>query len=135
MIHRLAQAGCSHDLVTLGVPLPELVGLKFQFASVLPPSLLTGPKPQSFCGRLLGGRWQAASAFLMFTSSQVLLPLIWRHTLGTATQSRAAAAWDQLLLPHQTMSVWDGRAAPLLRTVWDVAKSHGKWGRQQHLTP
>lgn len=98
MIQRLAQAGCSRDLVTLGVPLPELVGLKFQFASVLPPRLLAGPNPQSFCGRLLGGRWQAASAFLMFTRFQVLPPLIWRHALGTATQSRAAAAWDQLLL-------------------------------------
>lgn len=44
-MQRLAQAGCSHDLVTLGVPLPELGGLKFQFASVLPPSLLAGPNP------------------------------------------------------------------------------------------
>lgn len=130
MIQRLAQAGCSHDLVTLGVPLPELVGLKFQFASVLPPRLLAGPNPQSFCGRLLGGRWQAASAFLMFTRSQELLPLIWRHALGTATQSRAAAAWDQLLLFGMAE-----QRAPLLSTVCDVAKSKGKLGRQQHLTP
>lgn len=116
--------------MTLGVPLPELVGLKFQFASVLPPSLLAGPNPQSFCGRLLGGRWQAASVFLMFISSQVLLPLIWRHALGTPTQSRAAAAWDQLLLFGMAE-----QPAPLLGTVCAVPKSDGKLGRQQHLTP
>lgn len=46
---RLSQAGCSHDLATLGIYLCELMGLKFQLVPALPPSLLVtlvGPSPE-----------------------------------------------------------------------------------------
>lgn len=40
MIHRLSQAGCSHDLMTLGVYLSELMGFKFQLVPASTLSLL-----------------------------------------------------------------------------------------------